>query len=423
MPTKSRPSPLVDQNRFWQDLMDLAAFTESDEPYTRRVFSPLFNAGRQWLAKRFDQAGLAVRTDTAGNLIGRLAGSSPELGTIMIGSHTDTVPGGGRFDGIAGVLAALEVLRTLKERGYKPRHNLEAVDFLGEEANDFGLSCLGSRAMAGVLEPNMLTYSKADGETLAQAIDSVGGVSTKIEEARRNDIKAFFELHIEQGPILEQEAIDIGLVTAIVGIRRLELVFNGEADHAGTTPMHMRRDAAVAAAETIVLAKRLADGLALRQEGHFVATTGVVEVQPNAVNVVPKSARLVVEARGESRALVEHFCQTLDAASIALSLQLRVQREPARIYSDTSPTICDQTLRSLLNECAQSLGLSTKEMASGAGHDSVFLARVAPAAMVFVPCKKGKSHAAEEWAEPEALAAGASTVAEAVMRLDVAGQL
>jgi beta-ureidopropionase / N-carbamoyl-L-amino-acid hydrolase len=422
MPVTSHPSPLVDQKRLWEDLMTIAKFTDADEPYTRRSFSPLFKDGRKWLAERFAEAGLVVRTDTAGNLIGRMSGSHLAMGTIMMGSHSDTVPGGGRFDGIAGVIGALEVVRTLTDRGFKPRHNIEVVDFLAEEANDFGISCVGSRGMAGVLETKMLAYTNSAGETLAQAIDSVGGSSKRIGEATRSDVKATFELHIEQGPILEQESIDIGLVTAIVGIRRLEFIFNGEADHAGTTPMHMRRDAAVAAAETIVLARRLADGMALRNEGHFVATTGVVEVQPNAVNVIPKWARLVVEVRGESRPLVEEFSQALDTASTALALSLRVERAPAKIFSDTTPTTCDQSLRVLLKEAAKSLALSTRELASGAGHDSVFLARIAPAAMVFVPCKKGKSHAAEEWAEPVAIAAGASTIAEAIMRLDSQAQ-
>ena len=338
-----------------------------------------------------------------------------------MGSHSDTVLSGGRFDGIAGVVGGLEVLRTLSERGYKPRHNLEVIDFLAEEANDFGLSCLGSRGMAGLLDEKMLASTNKKGQVLAECIESVGGSPAAMAEAKRSDVKAFFELHIEQGPILEREQKDIGLVTAIVGIRRVEFVFDGEADHAGTTPMSMRRDAAVAAAQTILLARQLGERMADRGEGHFVATTGVVEIQPNAINVVPERARLVVEGRAERRPLLEEFFLTLDHDSIALSRSLRVDPAPAKVFSDTMPTMCDANLRVLLGEAAHDLGLSTMELASGAGHDTVFAARIAPAAMLFVPCRKGKSHSPEEWAEPEALAAGASTVAEAIMRLDKGG--
>lgn len=418
MTATSTSATAVDADRFWKDLMAIAEFTLPDLPYTRRSFSPLFLKGRQWLTERMTEAGLAVTIDPAGNLIGTLAGTEPGLGTIMIGSHSDTVSGGGRFDGVAGVIAALEIARTLKQHGYKPRHNIEVVDFLAEEPNDFGLSCVGSRGMSGFLDDTMLAYKAPGGETLAQGITRVGGTPEKIKAGTRCNVRAFFELHIEQGPILENECIEIGLVTGIVGIRRIEIIFRGEADHAGTTPMYLRRDAAAAAAETMVHIRRLAEGLALAGEGHFVATTGVVEVQPNAANVVPQTARLVIDARSESRPLMERFFAAVDTTSAAVASSLRVERDKLNVLSDSMPALCDAKLRELLGQCAKQLMLSTRDLASGAGHDAAFISRIAPAAMVFVPCRKGKSHAAEEWADQDALAYGANTIVEAIMRVD-----
>lgn len=408
----------VDADRLWADLMKIAEFTEPAKPYTRRCFSPLFDQARAWLKQRFTECGVAVRIDAAGNLVGRLDGTSPDAGTIMIGSHCDTVAGGGRFDGVAGVIAALEIARSLKEQGFKPRHNLEFVDFLAEEANVFGLSCVGSRGMSGFLEEKMLAYSSPDGETLAQAITAVGGDGQRTADAKRSDIRAFFELHIEQGPILENECLEIGLVTGIVGIRRIEILFRGEADHAGTTPMRLRRDAAAALAETMVLVRNLAEGMALLKQGHFVATVGVVEVQPNAANVVPESARMIIDVRSENRELLEKFTAALDTATTAIAAVLRVDRESLTILSDSLPSSCNDDLRTLLGECARDMRLSTRDLASGAGHDAGFISKIAPAAMVFVPCRKGKSHSADEWADPDALEEGANVIAEAIMRFD-----
>ncbi|HEY9712619.1 MAG TPA: Zn-dependent hydrolase [Chroococcales cyanobacterium] len=417
--SKKQTTNEVNTDRLWADLMKIAEFTEPDAPYTRRVFSPLFKEARKWLTERFQEAGLSTRLDTAGNLIGRLEGSDPACGTIMIGSHSDTVAGGGRFDGVAGVICALEIARAIKEKGYKPRHNIEVVDFLGEEPNKFGLSCVGSRAMSAHLEDKMLAYKDpSSGETLEQAIASIGGKPAQLKDSKRSDVKAFFELHIEQGPVLENEAIDIGIVTGIVGIRRIEIKFTGEADHAGTTPMHMRRDASQALAESILYINKLAGELAEAGEGHFVATTGVAEITPNAANVVPGTSRLIIDARSESRPLMEQFYAAVDAATEKFAAERNVTRDGPHILSDTTPAICDAALQGILRESAHSVGLSTRHMASGAGHDCAFVSRIAPSAMVFVPCKAGKSHAANEWAEPDALAEGSSTIVRAIIEFD-----
>jgi len=408
----------IDGRRLWDDLIHLAEITDPAKPYTRRSFSPLFDEGRLWLRQRFEAAGLETRIDAAGNLIGRRAGSEPAAGTIMIGSHSDTVPSGGRFDGTAGVLAALEIARSIAQSGTALRHNLEVIDFLAEEPSEFGLSCIGSRGMAGVMEERMLAYTDPSGEVLSHAIDRVGGNVSALATARRDDIKAFFELHIEQGLVLQDGKIDVGIVTAIVGITRIEVVFKGSADHAGTTPMHLRRDAFTPAAKTAVFVDRVARELVARNAGLFVATIGIASVAPGASNVVPQEARIIIDARSENRALMDEFLARLDTETAAFAKESRTERAVFARLSDTNPTACDAGLRELLRDSARALGFSSTDIASGAGHDAAFVARIAPSAMVFIPCRDGKSHAPEEWAEPDALAAGTAVIAEAVLRFD-----
>ena len=410
--------PPIDSERLWDDLMALAAITDPGKPYTRRSFSPLFLQGREWLKGRFEEAGLTVRLDEAANLIGRLEGAEPDAPTIMLGSHSDTVPSGGRFDGPAGVLAGLEVVRAMKAAGYRPRHAVEIVDFLAEEPSEYGVSCVGSRAMAGVLDGKLLGYTNPAGEKLSDAIGRMGGDVAKLDRAQRRNIAGYLELHIEQGVVLQNNRIDLGLVTAIVGITRIEIVFEGAADHAGTTLMEYRRDAALAAAQLMLFVSQCAADLAARKKGHFVATTGILEVHPNAANVVPGRARLVLDIRAEDHGMIGEFTQALDEKSLAIAAQWNVARAQYNVLSSTKPTICDRHLLDLLKRGAEGLGFSTMPLASGAGHDAAFVARIAPSAMLFIPCRDGKSHAPEEWTEKEQIAAGAATLYEAARLLD-----
>jgi beta-ureidopropionase / N-carbamoyl-L-amino-acid hydrolase len=400
----------VDADRLWDDIMALAAITDPENPYTRRSFSALFLKGREWLAQRFGEAGLEVRIDAAGNLIGRREGAEPGLETIMVGSHSDTVPSGGRFDGIAGVIAALEIARSLKNAGIVLRHPLEVIDFLAEEPSEYGLSCVGSRGMVGAL-----------GEPLASALRRIGGDPEKLAEAMREDIDAFLELHIEQGVVLESEGVDVGLVTSIVGIRRVEIAFEGEADHAGATPMGLRHDALVAAARTVDSVRRAAEALAAEGRDYFVATVGVLDVSPSASNVVPGRCRLIIDARSTSPEMTRRFAERIDRESAEHAGEARVRRTGFSVLSDGPPAACSPRLRTELSHAAQRLGLACRELASGAGHDTAFMTRICPAAMLFTPCRAGKSHAPEEWADRDALAAGASVMFETVRALDRAG--
>jgi len=413
------PSTLpVDADRLWDDIMALAAITDPEKPYTRRSFSALFLQGREWLARRFAEAGLEVRIDAAGNLIGWREGAERGLKSIMLGSHSDTVPSGGRFDGIAGVIAALETARSLKEAGAVLRHPLEVVDFLAEEPSEYGLSCVGSRGTAGVLDPSMLALKGPGGEPLADALRRVGGDPARVAEAKREDVAAFLELHIEQGVVLESEGVDVGVVTSIVGIRRMEIIFEGEADHAGATPMSLRRDALVAAARTVDSVRRAAEALAAQGGDYFVATVGVLEVSPSASNVVPGRSRLIIDARSTSPAMTQSFLERIDRESAEHARAAGVRRTAFAVLSDGPPAACDPGLRAEIRAAAQRLGLSTQELASGAGHDAAFMTRVCPAAMIFTPCRAGKSHAPEEWADRDALAAGAAVMFETVRPID-----
>jgi beta-ureidopropionase / N-carbamoyl-L-amino-acid hydrolase len=409
---------LVSERRIWDDLMALAAITDPERPYTRRSFSDRFLEGRAWLRQRFEEAGLTVRLDTGGNLIGRIEGTNPDAPPILVGSHSDTVPSGGRFDGPAGIIAALEIVRAMRDGGERFRHAFEVVDFLAEEPSGYGISCIGSRAMAGVLDEKMLAARNSAGETLSDAIARIGGDPARLEQARRKGLAGYLELHIEQGVILEDSGVDLGLVTAIVGIARAEILFEGAADHAGTTPMDRRRDAGLAAARLSLEAADKARAFAKRGEGHFVATTGILHIEPNAANVVPGRARMIFDIRAETDALLETFLTELDAASQSVAAEMNVVRSGFALLSRTRPTLCDERLQKMLESGAAAHGLSTMRLASGAGHDAAFLAKIAPSAMLFIPCLKGKSHTPEEWAEPAALAAGAVTLLEAVRLLD-----
>ncbi|MDB5655510.1 MAG: Zn-dependent hydrolase [Tardiphaga sp.] len=410
----------LDANRLWADVMDLAEITDPARPYTRRSFTALFLEGRALLARRFNEAGLTTRIDTAGNLIGRIEGRNPALGVIAIGSHSDTVPSGGRFDGIAGVATGLEIVRALRDSGVQPEHAIEVIDFLAEEPSEYGLSCVGSRGMTGSLDDNMLALTEPGGETLRDALRRVGGDPDRLELAKRDDIRAFLELHIEQGIVLESQSLDVGIVTSIVGIRRIEVIFQGEADHAGTTPMALRHDALVAAAATVSSVRRAAEELAAEGADYFVATVGILTVDPSASNIVPGRCRLVIDARTTQPALTQRFVAIIDRESAAHAAAARVTRASFATLSDGPPVACDPALRAALRQGAMDLGLSQSDLPSGAGHDAAFMSRICPSAMIFVPCRAGKSHAPEEWADREAIAAGAAAIYQAVRALDTA---
>lgn len=406
--TAGAPLLTIDRERFAADIEALARLTDPARPWTRRSFSPLFLQGRAWLADRFAEAGLDVRIDPAGNLIGRWPAEDSRAPVLMTGSHSDTVPDGGRFDGIAGVAASLAAVRAMRAAGYRPNHTIEVVDFLAEEPSEWGLSCIGSRGMVGALGSRELALTGPGGETLAAAIDRVGGAVDRIEAARRSDVAAFVELHIEQGPVLEAEAIPIGIVSSIVGIGRMRVRFAGLAGHAGTVPMAGRRDAGLALARFALAVRDATRWYA--DTGHFTATVGVMRIEPGGANVVPGAAEAIVDIRAERDDAMTACLAALPDLAAAAAEAEGCRVELAETLSRTHAVPCDPSLGADIAAAAGRLGLATRPLASGAGHDAAFMARVAPAAMLFAPSRDGKSHCPDEWTDPAALADAADVL-------------
>lgn len=415
------PSP--DQDLLWSQLMALAEFREPDQPgWTRRVFFEPYRKSRNWTAALMAGAGLEVRRDPVGNLLGELPGADPQLPQIVIGSHTDTVAGGGRFDGVVGVVGAVEVVRLLSAVGRPLRHPLLVVDFLGEEPNRFGLSCLGSRAVTGQLHQDHLRLRDENDLSLGEALLQAGGSPDELECGlwRRQRLLAYLELHIEQGSRLERAGIPLGVVSAISGIHRAVITITGRPDHAGTAAMDERRDALAAAAEVVLSLERLA--AEVREGASGVGTVGRLELSPGAANVVPGWARAWAELRSTDSTWLAGRHLALEASIREMAAARRVGVEVDWVSAEP-PVGCAPGARLLIAEAAAELGYRQMELSSGASHDAAQLARLCPVGMIFIPSRDGRSHCPEEWSEPEQVARGVSALLAAVLRLDRADSL
>lgn len=410
--------PPLNAERLWARVETLSRMTLPGQPWTRRAFSPLFDQARAWLRGEFEAAGLACRIDAGGNLVGRMAGRDASKKPLVTGSHCDTVPEGGRFDGIIGVLAGIEVAHTLKDHGLTLAHPFEVIDFLSEEPSDYGISCVGSRAISGHLTPDMLAARNPEGETLAQGIARAGGDPAALGRALRGpgETAAFVELHIEQGPVLETRGLPIGVVSNIVGIRRSRIVVQGRPDHAGTTPMDIRRDALVGAARVIDAAHRRASGLAGKPH-YVVATVGHLTLTPNAANAVPGRVDMTLEVRSDSHEVLDAFTPAVlqSVAADLAALRLTIQAEP---LSRAEPTDCTPLVMDAVRSAAQALGYATLTLPSGAGHDAMYMAPTGPMGMIFIPCLDGRSHCPEEWITPAQLLDGTRVLYQTLLELD-----
>ncbi|MFG0228545.1 Zn-dependent hydrolase [Achromobacter sp. 413638] len=419
MPATPTPAfPPLNAERLWSRVETLSRYTLPGQPWTRRAFSPLFDEARAWLRQEFQAAGLATRLDAGGNLVGARAGSDPARKPIVTGSHCDTVLSGGRYDGIIGVLAGIEVAHTLHEHGVALKHPFEVIDFLSEEPSDYGISCVGSRALSGKLDAAMLAARNPEGETLAQAIARIGGDPAALTAPLRpaGGTAAFVELHIEQGPVLEARGLPIGVVTNIVGIRRVQITVEGQPDHAGTTPMDIRRDALVGAARIIDGAHRQASAASGRPH-YVVATVGRLSLTPNAANAVPGRVELTLEMRSDSDAVLDAFPETL-MAGVAEDLKaLRLSASVIEL-SRARPTDCAPLVMDAVQAAAGRLGYDTMRLPSGAGHDAMYMAPTGPAGMIFIPCLNGRSHCPDERIEPSQLLDGTRVLYETVLELD-----
>ena len=407
----------IDAKRLWERVEALANFTDPQRPWTRRAFTGLHQQSREWLAESMREAGLQVSLDEAGNLIGRRPGRR-ELPPLVTGSHCDTVMDGGRFDGIIGVLAGIEIAHALQDAGQMLDHPFEVIDFLSEEPSDYGISCVGSRGMVGMLDANMLSARDPSGETLAAGMQRVGARPSGLDAPLRRpgSVAAFVELHIEQGPVLESQGLPIGVVSHIVGIRRVAIQVQGRPDHAGTTPMGLRQDALVGAAQVIDAINRRAAQMA--GDPHYVvATVGRIDMTPNVPNAVPGLVDMVCEARSDNPAVLDAFFESVmaECESALSGLRVRVQM---RELSRSNPTACNEHVMGAISTAADNLGYANIVLPSGAGHDAAYMAQLGPMGMIFIPCKGGRSHCPEEWIEPEQLLDGTRVLAETFSLLD-----
>ena len=374
------------------------AFTE-DDGRARTLFS-------EWLIA----AGASIRIDPAGNLIGRIEGTEPGLPALVTGSHLDTVPTGGRFDGALGVLAGLEVIRSLKDQAISLRHPLEVVAFADEES-----TMVGCKGMTGVASENAADYTCSNGQSISDNLPRTGGNWQQLAQARRSDdaIAAFVELHVEQGGILESRGDAIGLVEGVVGQRRFLVRVEGQANHAGTTPMDARQDALATAAQVILAVQELANN----HPGDPVGTVGKLQLWPNAANVVPGQVELSVDLRDLSLEVLSELVEDLESRLRSIS---RASGCPITLLPQFSvdPTPAHLSVTEAIAASAQTLGLSCSALPSRASHDSQEMGRRWPMGMIFVPSRGGLSHSAAEFTSRQQCADGTAVLMQSLVRLD-----
>lgn len=403
----------INGERLLDDLKNLSSFGALPEGgIDRPAFSPACSEASRWLRERMAQAGLTARIDAAGNVIGRLG--PEDGGAILIGSHIDTVPGGGPLDGSLGVIAGLECLRSLVESGAVLERAIEVIAFSDEEGAY--LSMLGSRAMTGTLTDAEVAAARGrKGDALADAMTGAGLDVKKLHEAERPrpSMSGYLELHIEQGPVLESRGLDIGIVDSIIGIDVSEYMLYGQARHAGTTPMGERRDAGRAAAEAIV---RAFDDLDLRTVPEARITFGDVELKPGASNVVPGQARILSEIRAIRLQDMRQIRIGVDSAFDSAAARHTIRLEKRSLSGDT-PSAMAPDMIDLIGQACIDLDHKFTVMPSGASHDASNFASIVPSGMIFVASRGGVSHHPEEYSEPQALVTGGNVLFETVRQL------
>ena len=417
MTTSQTPADSVTINaaRLNDTLTALGQIGNTDEGMQRVAFSSLDVAGRDYVMGLMRRAGMAVRIDAAGNIIGRVEGSGGSLPAIALGSHTDTVPAGGQYDGALGVIAAIEVVQALKDAGHTTRHPLEVMVFTNEEGTSFHRWLLGSRAVAGLWETEDFSAVADDGATLASRLPDIGGNISHIEEARRrpDELACYLELHIEQGPTMHRGGYPIGIVTGITGRSVYHVDIVGEANHAGTTPMAMRKDAMSAAAQIALKVRSIAGEMEICRVG----TVGSMEVHPNAGNVIPGRVQMGIEFRDErmeSLAAAEvELRRTAEEVGHAEQVGIAVTAQ-----RNTPAVPISGNMQQLVTDAAQVAGLAHINLPSGAGHDAQAIASITPSAMIFVPSVNGISHAPAEFSAPEDCANGTQVLMNALLLAD-----
>ena len=408
---------MVDGERLWRRLSDLAEVGKQESGgVTRLSFTDEERAAKDLVASFMEDAGLLVREGATGNLFGRREGKDPDAPAVLVGSHVDSVVGGGNFDGPLGVVAGIEVAQTMEKRGVETVRPVEVVAFTDEEGARFSFGMIGSRALAGTLSPEELKHEDANGISIADAMRDYGLDPERTEEAARppNSLAAYVELHIEQGRVLENEGLSAGVVTGIAAPVWRRLVFTGETGHAGTTLMAMRHDALAAAAEVMAVIEDETSAT-----GSSVGTVGQLGVEPGGINIIPGRVEISVDLRdideGTRDRLEDHILTR--AREICEKRGVGFETE---VLQRMVPVSCSETVRGAVRAASEKLGLRPYDLASGAAHDGMQLVGLCPVGMIFIRSRDGISHNPDEWSTEEDCAAGANVLYSTV--LDLAGQ-
>ena len=401
----------IDDKRLSAEIDAFAGISEAEAPaVTRIVFTPTDLKARAWMRARCEDAGLQLRQDAVGNIFARWVGSDPSAPVVGTGSHIDAIPNAGKYDGVVGVLGGLEAIRALQRAGVRPRHSIELLIFTSEEPTRFGIGCLGSRLLSGILSPEAARKLTDNEGASLEAVRRKAGVDGKLEDVKLPSgyYKAFVELHIEQGRILEREGIPLGIVEKIAAPASMRILLEGSGGHAGGVLMPDRRDALCAAAELILAVEQAA-----RASGAIdtVATVGICDVFPGAVNSIPAKVRLSLDIRDTSLQRRDRLMETFQGAwrTISANRQVAIQTElvNADAPAESGPVVLDA-----LRQACEKHALPFLPMTSRAYHDSLFISRIAPVAMLFIPCHNGYSHRPDEYASPGDIARGALVLAE-----------
>jgi ureidoglycolate amidohydrolase len=406
----------IDRDRLLSEIEALGSISEAEPPVvTRIVFSPSDLQARAWMKARCEAAGLTVREDAVGNTFARWDGSEPSAPAVGTGSHIDAIPNAGKYDGVVGVLGGLEAIRALRQSGFRPRHPIELLIFTAEEPTRFGIGCLGSRLLSGTLSVDRASQLTDNSGATLDAIRSRTGFKGELEQVKLPSgyYKTFIELHIEQGPLLERQQIPLGVVTKIAAPASLRVLIEGSGGHAGGVLMPDRRDALCAAAELILAIENAA-----RTSGAIdtVATVGVCEVFPGAVNSIPSRVQLSVDIRDTDLQRRDKVMQTLEAVCQSIAAKRKAPIHTELLNAD-APADCAPAIIEALSQSCRKHEQKFIPMVSRAYHDSLFMARIAPIAMLFIPCRNGYSHRPDEYASPEDIARGTLVLAETLARL------
>jgi ureidoglycolate amidohydrolase len=406
----------VDRERLVKEIEELALISDAEAPaVTRIVFTPTDLKARAWLIDRCRKSGLAVRQDPIGNIFARWTGSDPSLAAVGTGSHIDAIPNAGKYDGVVGVLGGLEAIRSLGASGFRPKRSIELLLFTSEEPTRFGIGCLGSRLLSGAMRADAARKLVDKVGTSLEEVRQNAGYKGPLEEVKLPDryYQAFLELHIEQGPLLEQQKVPLGIVTKIAAPASLRVSIAGRGGHAGGVLMPDRRDALCAAAELILAIENAA-----RTSGAVdtVATVGICEVFPGAVNSIPSRVDLSVDLRDTSLERRDAAMRAIEVARQTIAIRRQVAIDEELLNADP-PAQSDPLLTEILSQSCLKHQLAFVPMVSRAYHDSLFMSRIAPVAMLFIPCRNGYSHRPDEYAAPEDIGRGVMVLAEALATL------